>query len=128
MRAIVQAVVVDDRLVNQAAFAGLTRRIPPGQIVDPERLTFTRGAIELVEDSGRVTFLANVTGNVTSQIDPERIRRALAGVSRADALAYLAQSVPLAPGSTPTIALWPEGSDQLPVLADRITIVVRDGS
>ena len=126
MRAVVQAVVVDDRLVNQAAFAGLTRRIPPGQIVAPERLTFTRGAIELVEESGRVTFLANVTGSVTTRLDPAQIRQALAGLSRADALAYLSQNVPLTPGTTPAIALWPEGSDQLPILADRISVVVRD--
>ena len=126
MRAVVQAVVVDDRLVNQAAFAGLTRRIPPGQIVAPERLTFTRGAIELVEESRT----RHLPGERHRQChDPPRSGPNSPGAgrtSRADALAYLSQNVPLTPGTAPAIALWPEGSDQLPILADRISIVVRD--
>lgn len=128
MRATVEAVVINQRMVNQVAFAGLTERIPAGQIVIPDSMTFSRGTIEAIEAGGRVTFLANVSSDVAQGVDPDQLRQALAGLGRDQVITYLYQHLQLAPEASPGIAIWPEFFDRMPLIPSRITIVLRDAS
>ncbi len=128
MRARVEAVVIDDRMVNQVAFAGLTERIPAGQVVVPHTMTFTRGGIEALDPNGRVTFLASVASDVTQAVDADQLRRNLAGRTYDEVIAYLYQNLKLAPTASPGIIIWPEFFGRMPVLPGRITIILRDAS
>ena len=128
MRAIVQAVVIDRRMVNQAAFAGLAARIPPGQEIVPESISFTRESIEAIDQTGRVTFLANVTGDASTAIDIEQVQQALAGRSYNEVLTYLYQNLDLAPEAPPGIVIWPPFHDRMPLLPSRITVIVQEAS
>ncbi len=126
MHAAVQAVVIDDRLANQAAFAGLTEQIPSGQFIVPESARFTRQSITPPDAAGRVALQIVAQGNVTSGVDVPALRQALTGRSPVEAVDYLLSTVSLQPGTQPQISLWPDQIDRLPLVADRITIVLRD--
>jgi hypothetical protein len=101
MHAAVEAVVIDDRLANQAAFAGLTERIPAGQFIVPESASFTRESITLLDTSGRVMLQIAARGSVTSAVDVAAMRQALAGRTPAEAVDYLRSAVMLQPGTEP---------------------------
>jgi hypothetical protein len=89
-------------------------------------MAFSRGAIELIDDNDRVTFLAAVNGDVTSRVNLDQIRQAITGMPVDSALAYIQQNVALAPSSSPQIAVWPPVFNRLPLLPARITITIRD--
>ena len=124
MRAAVQAIVVDYRLVNQVAFAGLGSRIPPGKIVVPDTMRFERGPVEAIDAAGRVALLNSVSSDVVTAVDTEALRQALAGRSIEDARRYLIASLALDPLAPPQIALWPDFLGQMPALPARISIIV----
>ena len=126
MRAAVEAVVLDERMVNQAAFAGLAQRIPAGQIVDTDSMAFARSAIETIDPNGRIVFLANVSGDVTASVNVAQMRQRLAGMSVESAETYVQQQVMLAPGSTPQITVQPALLDRMPLLSERIQITLQD--
>jgi len=128
MRAAVEAVVLDERLVNQAAYAGLAGRIPAGQIVVPDSMSFSRGEIELIDEQNRVIFLANVRGDVTTAVDADRIRREVAGLSMDAVREYLARTVDLDPAAPPAIVIWPSFYGRMPALPARITVTVQGAS
>jgi len=128
MRAAVEAVVLDERLVNQAAYAGLAGRIPAGQIVVPDSMSFSRGEIELIDEQNRVIFLANVRGDITTAVDADRIRREVAGLSMDAVREYLARTVDLDPAAPPAIAIWPSFYGRMPALPARITVTVQGAS
>ncbi|MFC1960219.1 hypothetical protein ACFLYO_05875 [Chloroflexota bacterium] len=125
MRAKVQATVIDERLINQIAFAGLTRRIPAGQVVAPDSITFTQGAIEQISSDNAVTFLANVESDITSLIDTEQIKAAVRGMSHADVLVYLYENIELSATASPEINSWPPFYNRMPVLSSRTHIQVQ---
>ncbi len=125
MRALVQAAVLDGRMVDQVALAGLVDRIPPEQSLLPETITFSRGEIEQIGEDGSVTFQAHVESDTSAAIDIERIKQALAGLSSAEAASYLTMHLNLFPNTSPDITTWPAFYDRMPVLPIRITIVVQ---
>lgn len=128
MHAAVEAVVIDDRLANQAAFAGLTERIPAGQFIVPESASFTRESIALLDMSGRVMLQIAARGSVTSAVDVAAMRQALAGRTPAEAVDYLRSAVMLQPGTEPRVSLWPVQADRLPLISDRIDVILRGAS
>ncbi len=126
MRAVVQAVVLDERMVNQAAFAGLAQRIPTGLIVDPGSIRFTRSTVETIDENGRITFLANVNGDVTSAIDSAVLQRAVSGMALDEAVQYAAARLDLAEGISPRATVWPPFVGRMPLLPDRIQIIIQE--
>ncbi len=125
MRAAVEAVVLDERLVNQVAYAGLAGRIPSGQIVVPDSMAFSQGEIELIDERNRVVFRANVTADTATAVDSERIRRETAGLSLDAVREYLTRNVALDPALPPSIAVWPPFFDRMPVLPGRISVTIQ---
>lgn len=124
LRARVQAVIVDERLARQVAYAGLRPRIRPGLQVAPGALTFTRGAIQQIEPNGRVTFLMDVRGSSTIAIDADAVRERIAGTSVAEARRRLERELVLEPNYPPEIDVWPGIFGRLPVLPMRIRVEV----
>ncbi|GAB4570228.1 MAG: hypothetical protein Kow0077_03920 [Anaerolineae bacterium] len=128
MRAAVEAVVVDQRLVNQAAFAGLARLIPPDRVVDTESITFGALRVETIDASNRLTLLTTVSGSITPEIDIQQIRPALAGRRIPDAIQYLESHLELSDRHPVRVSVWPSMFDRLPLLGSRITVAVQGAS
>jgi hypothetical protein len=124
LRAQVQAVVVDERQARQVAYSGLAPYIEPGREVSPDALTFSRGEIQQIESSGRVTFLMIVQGNIAVSIHADRVRRRIAGASVGEAQHRLQRELTLDPDHPPQITTWPSWFGRLPVLPVRITVRV----
>ncbi len=124
MRAVVQAVVVDERQARQVAYAGIAPFIEPGMEVSPETLSFTRGDIVQIEPSGRVTFLMHVRGHVAVAIDAEAVRQEVTGVRVSVARRRLETHFLLDPAQPPRIHTWPAWFNRLPFLPVRITVYV----
>ncbi len=124
LRARVQAVIVDERLARQVAYAGLRPRIRPGLEIAPGALTFTRGAIQQIEPDGRVTFLMEVRGTSTVAIDPNAVRERIAGTSVAEARRRLERELVLEPDHPPQIEVWPGFLGRLPALPMRIQVEI----
>lgn len=123
-RAEVQAVVVDERMAQQVAYAGLAPYIQPGLQISQQALSFTRGDIIHIEPSGRVTFLMTVRGNIAVAIDADRVRDRLTGLSVDDAHRRLNNEFLLDVTRPPTIDTWPPWFDRLPWLPVRIIVKV----
>ncbi len=124
MRAVVQAVIVDERQARQVAYAGIAPFIEPGMEVSPETLRFTRGDIMQIEPSGRVTFLMHVRGHVAVAIDADAVRREVAGLRVSAARRRLETRFLLDPTRPPRIHTWPVWFKRLPFLPVRITVHV----
>lgn len=124
LRARVQAVIVDESLARQVAYAGLRPRIRPGLQVAPGALTFTRGEIQQIEPNGRVTFLMDVRGSSTIAIDADAVRERVAGTSVAEARRRLERELVLQPDYPPQIDVWPGVFGRLPVLPMRIRVEI----
>lgn len=124
MRAVVSAIVIDDRFARQITFAQLSSKIKSGEIILPDTFTYTRGPIINQDENNRIIFTATSTAKVTHQFDTGKIQQKLAGLSLDDANRLLLTEVPLAPDSIPRIYISPEGFGQMPLLAVRIQIQI----
>ncbi len=124
LRAEVQAVVVDERMARQVAYAGLAPYIQPGLQISQEALSYTRGDTLSIDPNGRVTFLMTVRGNIAVAIDADRVRDRLTGLSVDDAYRRLNNELLLDVNRPPTIDTWPTWFDRLPWLPVRITVKV----
>jgi hypothetical protein len=125
LRARVQALVIDDQLARQASLAKLAAKIPAGQQVSPDSVTFTRGAIQGTDQKGQVVFLMSASANVAITIDTERIRRRIAGVGLSDAVNILERDWLLDPRRPPQIEVTPGFFGRLPLLPVRINVRVQ---
>jgi hypothetical protein len=124
LRAEVQAVVVDERMAQQVAYAGLVPYIQPGLQISQEALVYTRGDTLNIEPNGRVTFLMTVKGNIAVAIDADHVRNRLTGLSVDDAYRRLNNELLLDVNRPPTIDTWPTWFNRLPWLPVRITVKV----
>ncbi|MCC6799759.1 MAG: baseplate J/gp47 family protein [Anaerolineae bacterium] len=124
LRARVQAVIVDERLARQVAYAALRPRIRPGLEIAPGALTFTRGAIQQIEPDGTVTFLMDVRGSSTVAINPDAVRDRVAGTSVAEARRRLERELVLEPDHPPQIDVWPGLFGRMPALPMRIRVEI----
>lgn len=124
LRARVQAVIVDEGLARQVAYAGLRPRIRPGLQVAPGALTFTRGTIQTIEPNGRVTFLMDVRGSSTVAIDVDAVRERIAGTSVTEARRRLERELMLEPSVPPQIDVWPGFFGRMPALPTRIRVEI----
>jgi hypothetical protein len=123
MRAVVQALIINQRDAEQVGFAAISRQIPRGRTLDIATLSYQRGPVETVAPD-QVTFRLFASGLVSGQIDTAALREVLAGRSIEDARLYLGSIYQLAPGTQPDIVVSPNFEGTLPRLPVRITIRV----
>ena len=124
MRAVVEAVAVNQRLGQQVVLAQLSRQIPRGRQLIPESVVYEVGAVTQVFQDGAVQFDITGSGLVAAQIDAARVQEQLAGRPHKEALAYLHTQFDLDPARPATIDLIPGWLGQLPLLPVRITVRV----
>ena len=128
MRAVVSAMVVDDRFGQQVTLAQLSSQIETSKSIRPDSITYTRGPIISQESANRVTFTATSTAKVVQHFDPGPLQEQLAGASLADAQRILSSHVELATTNPPQIFISPAGYTQMPILPIRIEIQVQNAS
>ncbi len=120
MRAVVEATVVDQTLAQQIAFARL--QVPANHVIQPNTVTYQRGAVSNVGQDGSVTFTMVCSGQVVAAVDVGNLQQNLAGRTLGDAAGYLVSEVDLAQNSSAEISISPNWLDRLPLLPMRITI------
>lgn len=125
LRAVVQAVVVDERQAQQVAYAGLAPYLQPGMEIAPEALRFSRGDIVEIRPDGQVTFLMIVSGSIAVSIDEEYVLKRVTGVSVSEARRRLDRELLLDPNRPPQINTWPGWYHRMPFLPVRISVDVR---
>lgn len=124
MRAVVEAVAIDERFARQIAFARLSAEKPRGLVLVPESVVTTRGAVADITPERRITFNVRAEGITRAEVDLNRLRRGLAGRTPAEAAEWLALETALAPDVSPQFFITPEGFPRLPLLAPRISLEV----
>lgn len=124
MRAIVEAIAIDERFARQVVFAQLSAQKPAGLTLQPETFTYSQGSDIQVQPDGSVTVSASGQAIVSAEVDRAVIQQQIAGLTLADAQQRITQLVRLAPGTQPTITLQPDWTGQLPLLPVRITVDV----
>jgi len=123
MRVTVEAIAVDEQLGQQIVFARMANQIPRGRIIQSDTITYQRGAASVNPD-GTIIFTMNGSALVTGQINVGQLQERLAGRTRSNALTYLQNEVDLTETSLPTITISPDWFGRLPILPQRITIVI----
>lgn len=124
MRAVVEAVVIDEVAAQQVAFSRLASQVPPGWVI--REIEYDRSGVVDVDETGRVFFAMNASSFVQAQIDAGRIRDQLAGRSVAEAETYLRQQVEIDVSSGIDIRIAPDWLGQMPLLPLRISVQVVD--
>jgi len=126
MRAVVSAMVVDDRFGQQITLAQLSSQLEAGKSIRPDSTTYTRGPIISQESANRVIFTATSTAKIVQQFDAGQLQQQLAGLSLADAQRILATQINVTTAKPPQIIISPEGFSQMPILPIRIDIQVQN--
>ncbi|MCY4019831.1 MAG: hypothetical protein OXG39_10535 [Chloroflexi bacterium] len=125
MRAVVSALVIDDRLGRQVSLAQLRDRVPPGKTLLPDTLQYVRGPLTRPAAGKRVSFVAEASGTLVAQLDTAGLLDRLAGISIVDALQILRSQPELAAPTASSIEVFPEGFNRMPLLPVRINLQVR---
>ncbi len=126
LRAVVSAMVVDDRFGQQITLAQLSAQIPAGKSLQPDSITYTRGPIVSQQSSTNVTFAATSTAEVIQQFDTNALGEQLAGQSIDDAQRVLASQLDIQPDEPPQIIISPDGFSQMPILPIRIEVQIKE--
>jgi hypothetical protein len=124
MRAVVEAVVVDEIGAQQVAFSRLASQVPPGWVI--REIQYDRTGMVDVDETGRVSFTMNAAAFVQAQIDAGRLREQLAGRSVSDAETHLRQQVEIDTSSGIDVRVSPDWFGQMPLLPIRIFVQVND--
>ncbi len=123
MRAVVRGTAVADYNANQIAYFALLDKVGFDQTLLPEGLRFSAGGV--TEVNGRaVTFPVMAEGVVVSDIDVERVKRAIAFMPIGEAQRWMAENLPIV--TVPGVEVSPNWLGRLPLFPFRIRVVVRD--
>lgn len=129
MKAVVDAMVVDEQFAQQVVLAQLSKQVEAGQSIKPETISYDLGCDsgnQFDANSGQTTFQMSGSAVVVTQVTPEQVRQQVAGRSVSEATALLTTDLALQQGFTPQISIWPEGFPNLPLLPFRIAIQLQD--
>lgn len=121
MRAIIEAIAIDDAFARQIVFARLSAQRQPGYVLQTETFRYERGTVG-TNEAGYTTFRAFGEVQAIGQYDAERLRNTLAAQDPQSAQTIIAQQVLLASGQNARITLTPDWMPLLPVLPMRIKI------
>ncbi|MCY4061828.1 MAG: hypothetical protein OXG53_05635 [Chloroflexi bacterium] len=126
MRAVVNAIAVDERFGRQVALARLKAMLPPGSELVAGSLDYTRGPFTLGRIDGQVRFTASASASAAAALDLNSLREELAGLSVDEAHRLLASQPELSATDPPVLKLYPKGLQKLPILAIRIALRLKE--
>lgn len=127
MRAIVSALVVDDRYGRQLTSARLRDKIPANFYLIDDSLTYDRGPFKLGRADGQINFAATGSATVVAKFEGDLLREQLAGLSLQEARDLLDAQAELSNQNPPRISLFPQALQRMPTMAVRIQVRERDG-
>lgn len=124
MRAIVEALAIDDRFARQLVLADLSTAKPAGLILQPDTFAYTIDNIGADASGNRITFTAQSEAVAAAELDFERIRGQLVGLPLEDADRLIRSTAQLA-GRSDNLLLEvsPAWLGRLPLLPMRIAYV-----
>ncbi len=122
MRAVVTALVVDDRYSRQLTTTRLKDKIPAGFELLDASLSYARGPFKLGRAEGQINFTATSSATVIADFNPVQLRENLAGLSLQEARQLLASRAELSDLTPPRISLFPPALERMPTMAVRINI------
>jgi hypothetical protein len=125
IRTRVRAIIVDRQVARAPALAILSQRIPRGQSLIVETVSFDLAGGRAPDAKGRVTFLLNASAKTTSRVDLDTIRQRLAGRASSEVAAILNSVTFLDPNRPPELYIYPPFFGRLPLLATRINVQLR---
>ncbi len=129
MKAVVDAVLVDEQFAQQIVLAQLTKQMEPGEAIKPESVAYDLGCQSTGHvdgETGQIVFQMSGSAIVAAQIDAEQVRQQVGGRSLNDAMASLVTDLRLQQGIAPAISIWPDSFDRMPLLPFRITVQLND--
>jgi hypothetical protein len=126
MRAVVEAIAVDEQFGRDIAFTKMQQQIPVGRQLLPETVTYERGPVLGIDANQRIAFVLIGGGVVSGQVNIGLLRERIAGRSLDDAANYLLSEVDIEEGTTPQIAVSPDWFGRLPLLPMRIHVELWD--
>lgn len=128
MRAVVEAIVIDDRFARQIVFASLSAQKPATLVLLPDTYIYSRGEVVNVDENNRVTFATSGEVVATAQINEEALRQELPGKSLDQVERIIAQRVPLMRGTDISVNVIPGWLQHMPLLPMRINIEIDNAS
>lgn len=125
-RAVVQTIVVDTALGRQIVFARMADQLQQmrGFSFEVDTISYRQGDIATAGDL--ILFTMSGTVQAISDIDEDFIRERVTNMPIEDALALIAQTTPLAEDTAPSITVSPDLLGRMPLMADRISVEVRE--
>jgi hypothetical protein len=109
---------------NTLAYAEMVAHVPPDYELIADGLTFEQGEIILPADAnGDILMEVTAKGYIAARFDHDQICQAIAGKPVEQAVAYLAEELPLR--FAPVVAVRPEWLGRVPWLPVRIEIDIR---
>lgn len=122
MRAVVSALVVDERYGRQLAAARLRDKIPANFALVEGSLTYARGPFNLGRADGQINFTATASATATAAFTGDQLRERLAGISLEEARDLLAKQPEFSKQNPARISLFPPGLQRMPTMAIRIRV------
>jgi|FLYN01.1.fsa_nt_gi hypothetical protein len=126
MRAVVEAIAVDEQFGWDIAFTQMQQQIPVGRGLKPETVSYERGPVLSIDANQRIAFVLIGSGLVSGQVNVGLLRERIAGRSLDEAQQYLLSEVDIEEGTTPQITVSPDWFGRLPLLPMRINVELQD--
>jgi hypothetical protein len=122
LRAVVEALAIDDRYAQQVVFSRLTGEKGPNTTMLAESLVYSRGMVTGVDpNTAQVTFQATATGRTIQPLDANALSQQLAGLPMEEAMELLIERTAYEEGTLPSIRAYP-ALPMMPLLPSRIVI------
>ena len=103
MRAVVSALMVDDRYGRQLTTARIRDKIPAGFKLVDESVSYARGPFQPGRADGQINFTATANATVIADFNPVHLREKLAGLSLEDARQLLRSQAELSDQDPPQV-------------------------
>ena len=122
MRVTIQAVAIDESLVQKLVFEQLGGKVGNGYRITSESLAYRLGEIVNVTDDLQVSFIVQGVGDVAASIQPGNVQQILRGRTIANAQDRLDRELALA--APPRVEIQPGFWPVLPFAPARITVII----
>lgn len=122
MKAVVEAIAIDEALAQQVVLDRLRARVVPGSTLLTRTVNHERGPVVSDYADGLIRFWQRAHALAEAHIDADALREQLVGLTPAEARASIHETLALQPGTTPRIEIEPDWTGRLPLLPFRIHI------
>jgi hypothetical protein len=128
MRAIVEAVAVDEQFGQQVAFANLSQQVPRGRLIVPESLRYVRGTVSQMSTEGTINFSMTANATIQESVNVPQLQHELAARPLDQAFSHLTTTVDMQQNTVPEVRLFPAWLPHMPLLPARIEIELQEAT